>query len=198
MEKNNLAPLSDPFGKKSKLTSGLFTSRTEEWETPDYVFLSLKKEFDFQVDVCATSKNAKCKIFFDLSVDGLKREWSPFRCWMNPPYGRNIAKWMKKAYDESRRGALVVCLIPSRTDTKWWHEWVMKASEIRFIIGRISFGNSKNSAPFPSCIVIYYPELENPYKLSVPLIRSVSFDKIKNKMRFIPGQTLDESKDRLF
>lgn len=79
----------------------------------------MKKEFDFQVDVCATSENAKCKIYFDKSVDGLKREWSPFKCWMNPLYGREISRWMKKAADESQRGALVVCLIPSRTDTKW-------------------------------------------------------------------------------
>lgn len=167
---------------KPILTSGLFTSRTEEWETPAYVFLSLNKEFDFQVDVCATSENTKCKIFFDKSVNGLKREWSPFKCWMNPPYGRNISSWMKKAYEESQRGALVVCLIPSRTDTKWWHKWVMKSAEIRFISGRISFGNSKQSAPFPSCIAIYYPELENPYKLSVPVIKSVCFDKTRNKM----------------
>jgi phage N-6-adenine-methyltransferase len=170
---------------KSRLTSGLFTSRTEEWETPNHVFLALDKEFNFQVDVCATSENAKCKIYFDKSVDGLKREWSPFRCWMNPPYGRNISLWMKKAFEESQRGALVVCLIPSRTDTKWWHNWVMKAAEIRFVSGRINFGNSKQSAPFPSCIVIYYPELENPYKLSIPVIKSVSFDKSKSVMKLI-------------
>jgi site-specific DNA-methyltransferase (adenine-specific) len=177
---------------KSKLTSGLFSSRTEEWETPNYVFLSLNKEFNFQVDVCATSENSKCKIFFDKSVDGSRREWSPFRCWMNPPYGRNISTWMKKAFEESQRGALVVCLIPSRTDTKWWHQWVMKAAEIRFVSGRISFGTSKQSAPFPSCIVIYYPELENPYKLTVPIIKSVSFDKSKNIMRIISTTETDK------
>lgn len=182
--------------EKSRLTKGLFTSRTEEWETPEYVFLSLNKEFDFQVDVCATSENAKCKIYFDKSVDGLKREWSPFKCWMNPPYGRDIAKWMKKAFNESQRGALVVCLIPSRTDTKWWHDWVMKSSEIRFVSGRISFGNSKNSAPFPSCIVIYFPELDNPHKLSVPVIKSVSFDKSKKKMKFLLPSISDN--DNLF
>ncbi len=94
---------------------------------------------------------------------------------------------MKKAYEESQRGALVVCLIPSRTDTKWWHQWVMKSAEVRFVSGRISFGNSKQSAPFPSSIVVYYPELENPYKLSVPVISSVSFDKSMNSIRFIPN-----------
>ena len=114
---------------------------------------------------------------------------------MNPPYGRDISKWMKKAFTESQHGALVVCLIPSRTDTKWWHDWVMKSSEILFVTGRISFGNSKNSAPFPSCIVIYYPELENPHKLSVPIIKSVSFDKSKHKMKFLSGSSLEN--DRL-
>jgi site-specific DNA-methyltransferase (adenine-specific) len=197
MSKTNIENQLIPADEKSRLTKGLFTSRTEEWETPEYVFLALKKEFDFQVDVCATSENAKCKIYFDKSVDGLKREWSPFRCWMNPPYGRDISKWMKKAFAESQRGALVVCLIPSRTDTKWWHDWVMKSSEIRFVSGRISFGISKNSAPFPSCIVIYYPELENPYKLSVPVIKSVSFDKSRNKMRFISSSGINDGTDRL-
>jgi phage N-6-adenine-methyltransferase len=170
---------------KSRLTSGLFTSRTEEWETPQYVFSILNKEFNFQVDVCATSENAKCKAYFDKQVDGLKQEWSPFRCWMNPPYGKNISHWMKKAYQESQRGAMVVCLVPSRTDTRWWHEWAMKAGEVRLIAGRLSFGNSEQSAPFPSSIVIFYPELENPYKLNVPVISSVRFDKIKKHMKII-------------
>ena len=158
------------------------------------MFLALKKEFDFQVDVCATSENAKCEVYFDKSVDGLKREWSPFRCWMNPPYGRNIGAWMKKAFEESQRGALVVCLIPSRTDTKWWHKWAMKAAEIRFVSGRINFSNSKQSAPFPSCIVIYYSEFENPYKLFVSIIKFVSFDKSKSIMKIIS----DSNKDNLF
>jgi site-specific DNA-methyltransferase (adenine-specific) len=197
MKKIILDSVINTIAEKSKLTSGLFTSRTEEWETPNYVFLPLNQEFKLKVDVCATSENAKCKIFFNKSADGLKREWSPFRCWMNPPYGRDISKWMKKAFNESQRGALVVCLIPSRTDTKWWHDWVMRASEIRFVSGRISFGSSKNSAPFPSCIVIYYPELENPYKLAVPVIRSVSFDKAKNKMRFISTFEPDRRMERL-
>jgi phage N-6-adenine-methyltransferase len=97
MKKLSLDNVTNSVSEKSRLTQGLFTSRTEEWETPDYVFIPLNKEFEFQVDVCATSENAKCKIYFDKSVDGLKREWSPFRCWMNPPYGSNISKWMKKA-----------------------------------------------------------------------------------------------------
>ena len=158
--------------------------------------MPLNQEFKFQVDVCATSENTKCKIYFDKEVDGLQREWSPFRCWMNPPYGRDISKWMKKAFTESQRGALVVCLIPSRTDTKWWHDWVMRSSEVRLISGRINFSYSKNSAPFPSCIVIYYPELDNPHKLSIPIMKSVSFDKSKNRMKFISTSALNGRSDR--
>jgi phage N-6-adenine-methyltransferase len=162
---------------RPRLTKGLFTSRTEEWETPKYVFDALHQEFNFQLDVCATVENTKCKNFFDKPTDGLKQDWSPYRCWMNPPYGKDIAKWIRKAYQESLRGALVVCLIPARTDTKWWHDWVMKAGEIRFIRGRLAFGDSNQSAPFPSCIVIFYPELENPYKMTVPAMKSVRFVK---------------------
>jgi site-specific DNA-methyltransferase (adenine-specific) len=94
---------------------------------------------------------------------------------------------MKKAFTESQKGALVVCLVPCRTDTKWWHEWAMKSAEIRLVAGRISFGNVKQSAPFPSCVVIYYPELDNPYKLSVPVIKSVRFDKSFKTMKLLPN-----------
>ncbi len=163
--------------KKPRLTQGVFTSRTEEWATPLYVFKFLNEEFDFQIDVCATTENAKCKLFFDKPTDGLKQDWSPYRCWMNPPYGKEISKWMKKAYYESQRGALVVCLVPARTDTKWWHDWAMKAAEIRFVVGRISFGDGTQPAPFPSCIVIFYPELENPYKMNVPMMKSIHYPK---------------------
>lgn len=96
MEARSLVKIDIARSSKSKLTRGLFTSRTEEWETPEYVFLPLDKEFKFQIDVCATSENAKCKTFFDKSIDGLREEWSPLRCWMNPPYGKNISKWIKK------------------------------------------------------------------------------------------------------
>ena len=163
--------------KNSKLNSGLFSSSSDEWETPQYVYDILNKEFKFQIDVCATHENTKCREYFTKEIDGLLQEWSPYRCWMNPPYGKNIKQWMKKAFYESKKGALIVSLIPSRTDTKWWHEYAMKSAEIRFIEGRLSFGNEKQSAPFPSCIVIFYPEFDNPYKLNVPVIRSVYYDK---------------------
>ena len=183
--------------EKSRINKGLFTSQSEEWETPQYVFRALDSEFHFEVDVCATSQNAKCKTFFDVTVDGLKQEWSPFRCWMNPPYGSKISNWVRKAYQESQSGALVVCLLPARTDTKWWHHSAMKAGEIRFIEGRISFGQGKQSAPFPSCVVIFYPELENPYKMSVPVIKSVRFEK-KNQRGLLLTDGRDSNLDQLF
>jgi site-specific DNA-methyltransferase (adenine-specific) len=155
----------------TKLNYGMFTSRTEEWETPQYVFDVLNKEFDFQVDVCATFENSKCRLLFDKSVNGLKQKWSPLRCWMNPPYGKEIYKWMKKAYEEAQSGAVVVSLVPARTDTGWWHDWVMKSAYVRFIRGRLQFGDSKQSAPFPSCIVIFKRTLRK------PRFSTITFDK---------------------
>ena len=138
------------------INKGLFTSQTDNWETPQALFDKLNDEFHFDLDVCASLANAKCKKFYTKEQDGLNQEWTGV-CWMNPPYGKEIGKWLKKAYESSINGATVVCLIPSRTDTAWWHDYVMKGT-IRFIRGRLKFGNSKNSAPFPSAIVIFQAE----------------------------------------
>mgnify|MGYP001820679721 FL=1 len=140
-----------------------FMSEKMDWETPQDLFDELDREFRFEVDVCATEENSKCAVFIDEASDGLDAIWHqievmgqiPGVFWMNPPYGREIGKWMKKAYEESQKGCTVVCLVPSRTDTKWWHDYAMKADEIRYIKGRLKFGGAKNSAPFPSAIVIY-------------------------------------------
>lgn len=146
---------------KSHMTSGLFSSRTDEWETPKDFFQKLDDEFRFDLDVCATPENAKCKRYFTKEQDGLKQEWKG-TCWMNPPYGRQISLWVKKALDSARGGATVVCLLPSRTDTQWWHSYVIAhAAEVRFIKGRLKFGGSKNSAPFPSVVVVFRGS-ENP------------------------------------
>jgi len=130
-----------------------FSSKTDLWSTPQDTFDALNKEFGFTLDVCATKENAKCYNFYTVEDDGLAQKWDGV-CWMNPPYGREIKKWMEKAYLESLDGAVVVCLVPSRTDTVWWHEYAMKG-EIRFIKGRLKFGNAKNSAPFPSAVIIF-------------------------------------------
>ena len=133
------------------MNKGLLTSKTDEQETPQWLFDKLNAQFNFKFDVCANQNNATCKTYFDKETDGLSQEWTG-ACWMNPPYGRKIGAWMKKAMEAE---ATVVCLVPSRTDTKWWHEYAMKASEIRFIKGRLKFGDSKNSAPFPSAIIVF-------------------------------------------
>lgn len=135
------------------INSGIFTSNTDLWATPQDFFDRLNEEFGFELDVCAIAENAKCNRYYSPEIDGLKQEWEGV-CWMNPPYGRSIGEWVKKAYQSSLAGAIVVCLIPARTDTRWWHDYCMKG-EIRFVKGRLKFGNSKNSAPFPSAIVIF-------------------------------------------
>jgi len=135
------------------INSGMMSSNTDMWATPKNFFDKLNKEFNFNTDVCAISENAKCENFFSPEIDGLKQEWKGV-CWMNPPYGREIGKWIKKAYESSLEGATVVCLVPARTDTKWWHDYCMNG-EIRLVKGRLKFGDVKNSAPFPSAVVIF-------------------------------------------
>lgn len=140
------------------INSGLMSSNTDLWETPKAFFDEQNLLYGpFDVDVCADSSNAKCKKFFDRCVDGLKQEWVG-TCWMNPPYGKEIGLWMKKAKESAENGATVVCLVPARTDTKWWHDYAMKG-QITFIRGRLKFGGSKNSAPFPSALVVFKPKL---------------------------------------
>ena len=125
------------------------------WATPQEFFDKYNKQYEFQTDVCAIEENAKCNVWYSPEVDGLSQDWHGV-CWMNPPYGRGIIKWVRKAYESSLQGATVVCLLPARTDTAWWHDYCMKG-QIEFIRGRLKFGGSKNSAPFPSAIVIFKP-----------------------------------------
>lgn len=137
------------------MNKGLYTSLTCEWETPKEFYEGLDAEFHFSLDVCAGPGNTQCAEYLSSGDmwSALIKPWVGV-CWCNPPYGREIGQWMRKAYESSRRGATVVCLIPSRTDTRWWHDWVMKADEIRFIKGRLHFSGS-GPAPFPSAIVVF-------------------------------------------
>jgi phage N-6-adenine-methyltransferase len=133
------------------INKGLMTSITDQWATPqDFFDQQNALHGPFDVDVCADATNAKCAVYFDKDADGLKQTWAG-KCWMNPPYGRDIGKWMKKAYES---GATVVCLVPARTDTTWWHDYAMKG-KITFIKGRLKFGSALNSAPFPSAVVVF-------------------------------------------
>jgi phage N-6-adenine-methyltransferase len=137
------------------INKGLFTSNTGEWETPQDFFDELNKEFNFTFDVCATKENAKCKRFWTKENNALTKDWNLERFWMNPPYGREIGKWIKKA--ATKRNGIVVALLPARTDTRWFHDYIYKKPyvEIKFIKGRLKFGGAKNSAPFPSMLVIF-------------------------------------------
>ena len=129
-----------------------FSSKTDQWATPQDFFNELDREFDFTLDPCADKDNAKCTKYYTADDDGLSKDWGGERVFCNPPYGREIGKWIKKAHDSK---ALVVMLIPARTDTKAWHEYIFGKAEIRFVRGRLKFGGSKNSAPFPSAVVIF-------------------------------------------
>ena len=132
----------------------LFSSASEEWETPQNLFNKLNNEFNFTVDVSSSELNYKCKKHYTQKEDGLVQNWDNEIAWCNPPYGRKIGEWVKKA---SESKAIIVMLLPARTDTKWFHNYIYNKQniEIRFIKGRLKFGNSKNSAPFPSMIVIF-------------------------------------------
>ena len=132
-----------------------FRSESCEWATPVDFFNSLNEEFGFELDVCATPQNAKCASYYTKDEDGLLQPWEGV-CWCNPPYGREIRHWVEKAMRTAEEGkGTVVCLVPARTDTKWWHDFVAKASEVRFVKGRLKFGGHANSAPFPSAVVVF-------------------------------------------
>lgn len=137
------------------MSTGPLTSLTDNWETPQLFFEALDAEFGFTLDVCANADNAKCSTYFDVTQDGLRQDWrTTGAVWMNPPYGRTISKWIAKAYATAQHGQTVVCLVPARTDTAWWHDYCAKG-EVRFIRGRIRFGNATSGAPFPSAVVIF-------------------------------------------
>ena len=157
------------------------SQKTTEWETPQELFNKLNKEFNFTIDVCATKENAKCLRYYDIKINGLAQSWKNEVVFMNPPYGKILNKWIEKAYRESANGAVVVCLIPSRTDTSYWHNYIIPYAETRFLRGRLKFKlSSENSnyieqlgffeednikysnndiseawAPFPSAVVIF-------------------------------------------
>ncbi len=158
-----------------------YSSATNEWATPQYLYDWLDERFHFTLDPCCTRKTAKCRLYFTAAEDGLHKSWANETVFMNPPYGREIGKWVEKAYKEALGGATVVCLIPARTDTKWWYKYCTKAHTIIFFTGRVKFLNDGQelpaSAPFPSCAVVFKDTGLNPFD---PLrTRWVPLDKIK-------------------
>lgn len=137
-------------------TDIMFSSNTDQWATPQDFFNELNKEFEFTLDPCADDKNHKCERYFTNKEDGLLQDWRGHHVFCNPPYGRQIYKWVEKCYTEgTKEKTVVVMLIPARTDTKYFHDFIMHRAEIRFVKGRLKFGGSKTGAPFPSMIVIF-------------------------------------------
>jgi len=136
------------------VSKALFSSEKINWGTPQWLFDALNAEFGFTLDPCADEENHKCKRYFTEKDNGLEKDWGTERVFCNPPYGRNIGEWVKKC---SLHKGLAVLLIPSRTDTQYFHEFIYRnqRAEIRFIRGRLKFEGAKNSAPFPSMIVIF-------------------------------------------
>ena len=138
----------------------MFSSRTDLWETPQDFFEKLDKEFHFTLDVCALPENAKCAAYYTPEMNGLVQPWRG-KCWCNPPYGRKIGEWVKRAHNYAMEGITTVMLLPARTDTQWFHDYILNPKrEIRFIRGRLKFGGAKNSAPFPSMVVVFRPKME--------------------------------------
>lgn len=138
-----------------------YSSESNEWATPQELFDRLAAMFGpFTLDPCATALNAKCERYFTVEDDGLAQSWAPECVFMNPPYGRVIGQWIEKAYHESRDGATVVCLVPARTDTAYWHDYVMRADEIILLRGRVRFVGGTSCAPFPSAVVVFRPGVQ--------------------------------------
>ena len=138
------------------MNKGLYSSNEDKWSTPQYLFDMLDQEFGFDLDPCATPENAKCEKYYTPLEDGLLQDWKGHIVFCNPPYGRQIGKWVKKAHDEAQdHDTTVVMLLPARTDTAWFHDYILGQAEIRFVRGRLRFGDSKINAQFPSMIVIY-------------------------------------------
>ena len=135
----------------------MFSSKTDQWATPQYFFDELNKEFNFTLDPCADEVNHKTEKYYTINDDGLLKDWGGEVVFCNPPYGRKTTgEWIKKCHDEGKKeNTIVVMLIPARTDTIAFHKYVNNKAEIRFIKGRIKFGCSKDPAPFPSILVIY-------------------------------------------
>lgn len=137
------------------INKGLMTSNSDEWTTPRWLFDRLNSVFQFDTDCAATDHNNLCSYYFTKTYDGLTHSWKDCRCFCNPPYSK-IATWAEKFTQESERASLIVALVPARVDTRWWQDHVAKADLVRFIRGRLRFGDSKNSAPFPSALAFWF------------------------------------------
>ena len=144
-----------------KITKGLTSTGNIVAETPKYLFGRISSIFNFSLDACALPENAKCESYYTPEDDGLSKPWRG-GVWCNPPYGREISSWVKKAYEESQKeyNSFVLMLLPARTDTKWWWDWVQGKATLFFIKGRVKFGDHNVGAPFPSVLALYMKEVK--------------------------------------
>jgi len=157
------------------INPALYASDKTDWGTPQAFFDRLNAEFHFDLDAAASAENTKCRCFYTKEQNGLLHDWGtwPQSAWCNPPYGRSIGDWIAKAHREARiNGVTVVVLIPSRTDTAYWHDYVMRAAEVRFVRGRLKFEGAPNQAPFPSAVIVFRPGHQGPPLLSAIDARS--------------------------
>ena len=146
-----------------------FESAKQEWKTPDSFFIKLNEEFCFTIDLAANEENTKCPVYFSSAVDAMDQAWIG-TCWLNQPYGSSgkylLSEWIKKSYLESQKHeSTIVVLTPARTNTNWWHEYCMKAREIKFVRGRPKFGGAKHGLPQPLAIVVFAPT-DTPVKVT--------------------------------
>ena len=142
----------------------MFSSKPTVWVTPQDFFDKLNSIFHFTTDVCALPDNAKCDHYYTPDQDGLRQTWAG-SCFMNPPYGRKVGEWIEKAYWSAKQnGTTVVCLVPARVDTRWWHDYCARAVEIYFVKGRLRFGNAQHNAPFPSAVVVFGPTIRDAFE----------------------------------
>ena len=140
--------------RKTMMNQGLYSSERGDWETPRDLFDRVNAEYHFTLDAAANEVNAKCKNYYSIHENGLIQPWEGV-VWCNPPYGRQIGRWVEKAYLSWRGGAKVVMLLPARTDTKWFHEWIRPYARIEFLRGRVKFVGAEHNAPFPSMLVYF-------------------------------------------
>lgn len=137
----------------SDFTEDRFSAKSVEYETPQAFFDALDVEFHFTLDVAASIENAKCLVFYTRDQDGLSQSWTG-TCWCNPPYGRDLPRWIRKAVESARAGTTTVMLIPARTNTNWWHDLVMVHGVVRFVRGRLRFNGGRHGLPFPLAVVV--------------------------------------------
>ena len=162
-------------------TNLMFSSKTDLWETPQDLFNKYDAIYHFETDVCALPENAKCKRFFTPEMDGLKQEWTGV-CWCNPPYGRQIGRWVEKAV---KSFATVVMLLPARTDTKWFHDWCLPYGKIEFLRGRLKFGGCENSAPFPSMVVVFQADFEQAKQDACRIVGTVGGERMSRQHHYV-------------